>query len=462
MSGNTPPEQNDKSLNDIVISSVKPKSNLKPRREGKFTPKTLKKQNADLGNSDDKEETQININSLKEKIDKILQMVSGDFAASIDKVLQLIENLKKQLKDKDNKCAECSKLINDAENEVQKLQKLQKLTEYNFDTTNKNEEEVKHTKEDIEKYLKNLNQPFDKVKDKDTVQQLKKVLVKTQQVLDEPKIPTNYSKTKNANNELNSEENKDVETQNIELQDNEKECQDEINEVNKTVEELTKDYELTSKEKDNLIIYQEELVKSLNIKKMLKDTKTRITNILTVLLTISADKSFGSEIVTRSNIKYFNKLKLLLRELKKYYIENSNTTSEYQINNEIKENITLILKFYKRNFKISNPKSKTYTDIDIEIINGSKINMKDYNIIINKIEIFNKYLDNSIIVVTNKINENRKHITRMTENIKNKNKRKKTGGSHNKRNKTNKIKKKKSKKLKGKMCKKNKTIKRKH
>ena len=265
---------------------------------------------------------------------------------------------------------------------------------------------------------------------------------------------------KNAN--LNSEENKDVETQNIALQDNEKECQDEINEVNKTVEELTKDYELTSKEKDNLIIYQEELVKSLNIKKMLKNTKTRITNILTVLLTISADKSFGSEIVTRSNIKYFNKLKLLLRELKKYYIENSNTTSEYQINNEIKENITLILKFYKRNFKISNPKSKTYDDIDIVIINGSKINMKDYNIIINKIEIFNKYLENSIIGVTNKINENRKNITMMTQNIKNNNKRKKTGGSNSKRNKTNKIKKRKSKKLKGKMCKKNKTIKRKH
>ena len=453
MSSNTPPEQNDN------VRTVKPPRSKLNKVDTFTTPKTLKKQNADLGISDDKEETKININSLKEKIDKILTMVSGDFAASIDKVLELIENLKKQLKDKDNKCAECSKLINDAENEVQKLQKL---TEYNFDTTNKNEEEVKHTKEAIEKYSKNLKQSFDEVKDKDTVQQLKKVLVKTQQVLDEHKIPTNYSKTKNANNELNSEENKDVETQNIALQDNEKECQDEINEVNKTVEELTKDYELTSKEKDNLIIYQEELVKSLNIKKMLKNTKTRITNILTVLLTISADKSFGSEIVTRSNIKYFNKLKLLLRELKKYYIENSNTTSEYQINNEIKENITLILKFYKRNFKISNPKSKTYDDIDIVIINGSKINMKDYNIIINKIEIFNKYLENSIIGVTNKINENRKNITMMTQNIKNNNKRKKTGGSNSKRNKTNKIKKRKSKKLKGKMCKKNKTIKRKH
>jgi hypothetical protein len=119
MSGNTPPEQNDKSPNDIVISQVKPKSNLKLRREGKFTPKTLKKQNDNLGIPDDKEETQINL--LKEKIDEIFKMVSGDFAASIDKVLQLIENLKKQLKDKDNKCAECSKLINDAEIELNNL-----------------------------------------------------------------------------------------------------------------------------------------------------------------------------------------------------------------------------------------------------------------------------------------------------------------------------------------------------
>ena len=461
MSDNTKPQQEDESPgpNDN-FRLVRQKYNLKPTRVDNFKPKTLNNQNDNLGIPDDKEETQININLLKDKIEKILEMVSGDFAASIDKVLKLIEKLKEQLNN-----SECSKVLEKVGTEVEKL----KL----------NKEQDEQLKDDI-KYAD------------DILGNINKILLDSKQ---DTNLKITEDKVNRLKKDVISEEEKYVETQNIALQENEKEYNEILDDVNKTVEELKTNYKLTQKENDTLIMHKEELLKNLNIKKMLKDTKTRITNILTQLNSISTDTYFGK--VTKPNTKYFNKLKCLLRELTNYYtsyyIDNADKAFNYEIINKIKENITLILTFYNKNFKVTNANSMIYTDIDIDFNKIKTININHYNTIINNIVKFNKYLEDSITNVTKEINKNRQNINTMKENIKNnhinernlqgkrdtntlfqenkqttaikdfeikRTKEKqsrqtpKTGGSNSKRNKTNKFKMRKSKKLKGKWLKK--------
>lgn len=434
-----------------------------------------------LGSSDDEENIpirqisrkypNININSLKLKIDKILQMVSGDFAASIDKVLELIEKLKQQLKDKDNKCAECSKLLNDVEAELHNSKNELDNTKNELHNSKLEFANIPPptppTKNKDDETANDFNSFFDNLKDTNEKQlkdigQQKSVNLLGRNVQDFgntiPKLLNFERKKYEENKDL---ENKDVETQNIALQENEKEYQEILDDINKTVEELTRDYKLTTKENDDLIANKEELVKNLNIKKMIKDTKTRITNILTELNKIYRAPNFGR--VTNINIIYFKKLKCLLEELQNYYtsyyIDNADKAFLYNSNNKIKENISIILNFYKQNFKISDRNSKQYTDIDIVFTtNITKINITSYKDIINYIENFNKYLDDAITKVTKKINKTRQNINEMKQAIKSKTiqsrQTQKTGGSHSKRNKTNKFKMRKSKKVKGKRLKK--------
>lgn len=433
MSDNTKPQQEDESPGQTDnFRLVRQKYNLKPTRVDNFKPKTLNNQNDNLGIQDDKEETQININLLKDKIEKILEMVSGDFAASIDKVLKLIEKLKQQLKDKNNKCAECSKLLKDAEIELKAL----KTTATQPDGITK---QLANASDDIiqtQLMLNDSKAELDLKLANNQVKNLKKTVNRistipksqtTEDTIDEKTKNEEDNLVNNINNELKEEElklntdyNKDLEMYN--------DIQKQININNLSTASIAEIDGMSARLKNDIEV--KNILNTLNSKLRIIYREVKSINEIT-----KETKNAGS--LLKKLFKHLTKLSVVLKYFTEYTTKlNSRQISSIpNITNIITNNNNFFNKIKEFDFREKIP----------------QLSVNYYNNILNLIDVFVNFYNENIPILQKNIKNNNDKLNKKILTI---------GGSHTKRNKTNKFKMIKSKKLKCKRLKKQPTTKR--
>ena len=426
------------------MSSTSPDENVSVRIVKPSKPGYRKNINDNLGTSDDDEspdydtvkirkkgdKTQ-NIDSLKVKIDAILKMVSGDFSKSIEELLRLIQKLKQQLKD--TKCAECSNTIKDVET---------KLEELKVNETNGNQVE----------YITKIIEEIQEIKPPNSTEKEETPNLNTEE---EVKSPEKINQTMGVTISDKNDEKQDKEVEEVlnkvndALQNDENKLKEELNKQLEILDSQTQELNITLPENQRAEIerLKSKLSKDIQIKNIFQNLEQKI-KIITREINIIIQKltTKNKSALLRKMLFPLSTLRLVLNNVKTYNTNLYNTN--FMKTKEVKEFITKIIDFYQKLEKIDFTKETP------------KINLTYYNVVLNIIEDFNTFSSNNIT----KLGEQIKNNIITLDNIKNNNKKKnpnKRGGSIQ-RNKTNKIKKRTTKKRKGKMCKKNKTIKRKY
>ena len=371
-----------------------------------------------------------NLDVLKDKIDKIFKMVSGDFAASIDKILKLIEKLKEQLKDKDNKCAGCSKLLKDAEIELKAL----KTTANQPDGITKQLANVSDDIIQTELMLNNSKAEMDLKLANNKVQNLQRTVNRisvfpksqtTEDTINEKTKNEEDNPVNNINNELKEEElklntdyNKDIEMYN--------DIQKELNIKNKN---------LTTAASAEINGSSASLKRDIELKHILNTLNSKLRIIYREVQSINdiTKETKNKESLLKKLFKHLTKLSVVLKSFTEYTTKINSQQIQilniHNITNIITNNNNFFNKIKEFDFRKKIP----------------QLTVNYYNNILNLIDDFVIFYNENIPILQKNITNNNDKLNTKISKI---------GGSHSKRNKTNKLKRRKSKKLKGKMLKK--------
>lgn len=342
-----------------------------------------------------------NISKLKLKIDKILEMVSksGNFYMSIEKLIELIKNLKQQLKD--TKCVECSNILKKVETGLEDLQlNLSKDTDF--------KENIEHIRDmigDTSRFLASSSKEQGLRTQKKEVERLAKDVI-AQEEINKKKFGVTIS-DKNDDDKLQQmmeKVNQDITTEEIKLQE---EFDKQIKTVNDENEKLNVS-RLSIRDKAEIEGVTSQLLKDIQIRIIFKNLEKKIDRITTEInnINIINKQTEKRDVLLRKLFEPLSKLRIALENIQTYNekIYDTNLSFDYKKMDQVKNFIKELNKFYTKLEKLDF--KTTIPGIDINY----------YNNILNIIDTFKNFSSTNITILDRQIKTN----TQKLNNIRNK------------------------------------------
>ena len=338
-----------------------------------------------------------NISKLKLKIDKILEMVSksGNFYMSIEKLIELIKNLKQQLKD--TKCVECSNILKKVETGLEDLQlNLSKDTDF--------KENIEHIRDmigDTSRFLASSTKEFGLRTQKKEVERLANDVISQKEINKKFGVTISDKNDDDKLQQMMEKVNQDITTEEIKLQE---EFDKQIKTVNDENEKLNVS-RVSIRDKAEIEGVTSQLLKDIQIRNIFKTLGKKIDRITTEInnINIINKQNTMSDVLLRKLFEPLSKLRIALENIQTYNekIYDTNLSLDYKKMDQVKNFITVLNKFYtkleKFDFKTTIP----------------GIDFKYYNNILNIIDDFKNLSSTNITILDRQIKTNTQKLNKL-------------------------------------------------